>query len=182
MTDTDIPEEWRVVEDFPSYAVSNLGRVKRIVSAKTYSVTGKCLTPNVTVGYEHVTLCRDGRTKIFRVNKLVCTVFHGPTPGIDYQAAHNDGNKRNNRADNLRWATPTENQKDRIRHGTDSRGVKHYATTLTEREVLEIRLHPRSNGCLNVLAEKYGVSRNSINNIRGRISWQWLNDDGTHAD
>lgn len=50
------------------------------------------------------------------VHGLVAEVFIGPRPeGLD--VCHNDGDKSNNRASNLRYDTHSENQKDEVRAG-----------------------------------------------------------------
>ena len=43
------------------------------------------------------------------VHRIVATAFHGPRPSPDYVVDHIDTNRRNNRADNLRWVTRLEN-------------------------------------------------------------------------
>ena len=43
---------------------------------------------------------------------LVATAFHGPKPTKEHVVDHIDTNRRNNRADNLRWVTRLENALD----------------------------------------------------------------------
>ena len=51
-----------------------------------------------------------GRT--YRVARLVCEAFHGPPPDDKPLCLHGDEDSRNNRADNLRWGTPSENMNE----------------------------------------------------------------------
>lgn len=44
-----------------------------------------------------------------RVHHIVATAFHGPRPSKDHVVDHIDTNRRNNRPENLRWVTRTEN-------------------------------------------------------------------------
>lgn len=64
--------------------------------------------------YSHVTVEKKTR----RLHRLVCEAFHGPEPQPGMDAAHNDGDRRNNHANNLRWATRAENIADQWSHGT----------------------------------------------------------------
>lgn len=42
-------------------------------------------------------------------HRIVATAFHGPAPSRDYVVDHIDTNRRNNRAENLRWVTRLDN-------------------------------------------------------------------------
>lgn len=59
MTDNikDLPnEEWREIEDYPRYLVSNMGRIKSLKHAKAKLLTA--FTNNK--GYPRVALCKNG--------------------------------------------------------------------------------------------------------------------------
>lgn len=93
-----VHEEWRPVVGFEGkYEVSNMGRVKSLVWGREH-----ILKPNPhTQGY--VTVCPGGR-KHQLVHRIVAETFLGPIPeGMEVN--HIDGNKRNNRADNLEYVT-----------------------------------------------------------------------------
>jgi hypothetical protein len=117
-------EVWKSIPGYKQYEVSNLGNVRSVDRwvrfGKTESlrftkgqVIRKCINNN---GYEQVTLCREtGR----HVHHLVLLAFVGPRPN-GMEALHGDGNKANNRLDNLRYGTRSENQHDRAKHGTSN--------------------------------------------------------------
>ncbi|AEK09646.1 HNH endonuclease [Mycobacterium phage Mozy] len=66
------------------------------------------------VGHQCVGLA-DRRKSLVHV--LVLEAFVGPRPeGMN--ACHNNGIPNDNRVENLRWDTPSENNRDLIRHGT----------------------------------------------------------------
>lgn len=69
-------------------------------------------------GYRVLCVRVAGRPHPVRLNVIVCETFHGPRPP-GQQAAHNNGDKLDNRAANLRWATPSGNALDKARHGAD---------------------------------------------------------------
>jgi hypothetical protein len=58
----------------------------------------------------------DGKIRRYYVQWLVCTAWHGPCPGREYEACHGDGDHRNNRVSNLRWDTQGANNVDRTIH------------------------------------------------------------------
>lgn len=59
-------------------------------------------------GYMMVALRKDGKTKSYRVNKLVYLAYHGKiTKGM--QIDHKDGNRKNNHAENLQQLSPRDN-------------------------------------------------------------------------
>lgn len=65
-----------------------------------------------------------------RVSRLVCSSYHGPAPFEGAVVDHIDGNKHNNRPDNLEWVTQAENllrsaEAGRLLRGKDGRFVKH---------------------------------------------------------
>jgi hypothetical protein len=94
-------EEWKKVEGFPNYSVSNLGRVRN-------DKKNKLLILNDSKGYMRVTLYHDGLSRRTLVHRLVATAFI-PNPDNKPQVNHIDGNKKNNCVTNLEWVTAQEN-------------------------------------------------------------------------
>jgi hypothetical protein len=180
-------EEWRPISGFPDYEVSSFGRVRRVVESRNGHLP-KVLKPSRSRdGYEIVTLSNGEKPTRKQIGRLVCEVFHGAPPTPDHQAAHNDGNPSNNRVDNLRWATRTENMADCLLHGTRAMGSRHGRTTkpertprgsrhggakLTEQDVIEIKRHPKTNGSGAALAARFGVTPTAICLIRAGKNWR----------
>lgn len=163
--DDDNAEEWRVIPDFKSYEISNHGRVRLARSFKQYP-KGHLLKLKKNIdGYYVVNLRKDKRYYEFRINRLVLMTFKGPSPNRTYHAAHNDGNRINNRIENLRWATPRENEQDKVFHGTlkgAHKGERHHNAKLTDDLVKKIR-DERANGMTFIaIAEKYGLKKLTI--------------------
>lgn len=96
-------EEWRVIEEFPNYSVSSLGRVR-------FNPTGrnrKILTrPN---GYCYFTMSKGKKASIHR---CVAKAFL-PNPENKPEVDHIDRDRSNNILSNLRWATISENKHNR---------------------------------------------------------------------
>lgn len=110
-------EEWRPVPAFEAwYEVSSLGRVRRIKQACGTTI-GKVLRPGRNrLGYPYVVLSREGRVTTHTVHKFVAGAFLGPRPdGLDVN--HIDGDKANNRAENLEYCTRAANLSHAYRVG-----------------------------------------------------------------
>lgn len=101
-------EEWKLIEGYENnYAVSNLGRIKNIRH-------GNILSPAKNEkGYLYVALCKDGKLSSKRVHRIVASAFLGKS---SLEINHKDGDKTNNRIDNLEYCTHSQN----IRHAMDS--------------------------------------------------------------
>lgn len=180
MADAHDSAEWRVIPGFPDYAVSDDGRVRRITPSKgpqsrravPFELKLALKQKDRDLGYYSAALRRDGKTHHITVHRLVALAFLGGPPSPRHQVAHNDGVSTNNRVENLRWATCTENQRDRFTHGTSNRGEGHGASRLTEAQVREIRARRAAGERNRDLGPIYGVNENTISNIVTRKKWR----------
>lgn len=110
------------------------------------------------------------------VHRRACEEVHGPPPDEpDIQATHTCGKGHEGCCNpiHLRWATRYVNSMDRVEHGTHNRGERHKMVKLTEGQVLEIRSMAGIVG-RHRLAERYGVSVQTIGDAQNRRSWFWL--------
>ena len=106
-------EIWRSIKDYPGYEVSNLGRVR---SFNFNRVRIKTLITHKPTGYITVYLYKHNKIKNAKVHRLVAQAFI-PNSENKPQVNHIDGDKTNNKADNLEWCTPSENQRHANRTG-----------------------------------------------------------------
>ncbi len=101
-----INEEWRSINSYINYQVSNVGRVRN-------SKTGRILKPKLgSNGYFTVGLSKNGGVKTHMIHQLVAREFlENPNgkPCID----HIDGNKTNNSLENLRLCSYSQNNRNR---------------------------------------------------------------------
>ena len=130
---TEFLEEWKQIIGFPSYLVSNYGRVKSLSRDYKYgSHEDIILSPTNRRGYLGVTLFRDGKRYHKAVHRLVAEAFI-PNPNNLPCVNHKDENRTNNSADNLEWCTHEYNShygacREKISKGV-SRKVAQYAKT-----------------------------------------------------
>lgn len=146
------------------YAVTREGEVWSFIS-------NKFLKPfKSSKGYFSVELKSiDGSaTKTYKVHRLTLKAFSSPLNN-HYEVNHIDGNKGNNKLENLEWCTGKENVCHAFQTGLRShKGVKHPRAKLTEKDILDIR----SSALKGVeLAKLFKVSNTTISDIRRNKIW-----------
>lgn len=169
-----IVEEWRPIPSLNGYEASSCGRIRSIDRMITDKLGRsrfakgviRSLTPNQK-GY-----LKFGSKDARLVHVCVLEAFVGPRPP-GMHGAHNDGVKKNNALSNLRWATPSENEADKILHGTrpDVRGSRHPQSKLTEDLVARIKTMCRDGENQTHVAIATGVKRRLVNKIVNGHRW-----------
>ena len=91
-------EIWKEIPFDPRYKISNLGRVSGIRTAFLNQEVERAGYYRVTISGKH-----------YFVHRLVLSIFD-PIDGMEeLQVNHIDGDKLNNKLNNLEWVTPSEN-------------------------------------------------------------------------
>ena len=121
-------EQWKPIKDYDNYMVSNLGRVKSL----NYMGHGeeRVLKPHKNgIGYLRVKLYQNGKKKEFYIHRLVAFAFvEGWFEGAEID--HINTIRDDNRAENLRFVTRSENMKNEITNDRCSKS--HIGKTLSE--------------------------------------------------
>lgn len=121
-------EIWKDIEGYEGlYKVSNLGNVlslnfgarNRILSGIQRTLKGA----RSSSGYYHVQLYKNGTVSTKLIHILVASAFI-PNPNNKLEVNHKDGNKANNAASNLEWATRKENLEHAYNTGLKRRGPR----------------------------------------------------------
>lgn len=174
-------EEWRDVPGWERYyQVSSEGRLRRLPRrVKSRWPSGRWHSGGIigipSRGYRDVKLTADGRVSRKNLHVLVCEAFHGPKPFAGAEVCHGDGDRENNRPDNLRWGSAAENAADRALHGSNLDGEKHPGSKLTASDICRIRdCYEPGYGNLTKIAREYGVSATLILNIVRRKTWKHI--------
>ena len=102
--------DFKLIEDYPNYVISKNGDVIALsyIGAAGQKRQMKVLKQNTNVdGYKNVNLLNNEGKKTFRVHRLVAQAFI-PNPQNKETVNHIDGDKTNNKVDNLEWSTRKE--------------------------------------------------------------------------
>lgn len=159
---------------FPYY-IDELGRVW---SERTHKYLATALDRD---GYEKVTMTDiNGKRHRFSVHRLVLENFCPIKNMEQFQVNHIDGDKRNNRLDNLEWCTCKENIDHAARMGlrANQRGEHNPGHKVTEEEVNEIILLLLSGRYTQLeISKMYGLSDDYAGNIKRKKLWKHLTED-----
>ena len=167
------------------YGVSSMGRVMslnrtiRHTDGKVTTIKKRILKQNLNYkGYLVVFLSRSSKKKTVSVHRIIALAFLTTVEGKP-QINHIDGNKKNNRVENLEWCNNSENQLHAYKHGLNRsriiRGEQSASSKLKEYQILEIRKEYRCRGVsYQKLGEKYQVSLTTIGEIIRRVTWKHI--------
>lgn len=175
-------EVWRDVVGYEGrYQVSNLGRVRSLDirvpchDNGTRTVRGRILKQSMRGSYLKVNLCKEGKMVNRNVHRLVAEAFIEPVEGKDY-VDHINGNKFDNRAENLRWVTQSENRRYAFELGlVDRRKLRQHSLALIAKYGTPTPKKPvvRSDGevfeSVTAAARAIGTSQGNVSSVlRGK--------------
>jgi len=176
-------EIWKDVIGYEGiYEVSSRGRIMRVAGGMGTTAGHIMKATRQRSGYLYVGLRRDGkRQDVMRVHRLVAEVFLDPAPSPQHQVNHKNGNKSDNRVENLEWVTASEN----IRHAFDilgreatiapSKGEANGRAKVTRRDVKRIRkLYKNGDRTQRELAVMFGIGTSTVSNIIRRETWHHI--------
>lgn len=99
------------IKDYPEYYVTDNGDVYSRTHHNGWRI--KKLSPEtLRNGYLKLLICKNGVKKPCYVHRLVAETFI-PNPDNKPEVNHKNGNKADNRVENLEWATRKENMQHR---------------------------------------------------------------------
>lgn len=126
------------------YQASNLGNIKSL--PKKYKPLGKILKPQQRNNYLSVCLSKNGKSKSQNVHRIIMKTFKGES---DLTVNHIDGNKHNNKLENLEYCTPRDNSRHVF--------ISKIKTTNSEKFKDEIIKDYKNGVTLTKLTKKYHV-------------------------
>jgi hypothetical protein len=117
-------EEWKAINDFSNYKISKLGRVS---NENTNLLIKGISQPDK---YLRVNLYKDKKLYAKRIHQLVAQHFI-PNPNNKPIVNHKDGDKTNNKLDNLEWSTNSEN----IQHAHDNKLISKQSKSIIIKQI-----------------------------------------------
>jgi len=164
----EMKEVWMPVVGYETrYKVSNLGNIWSVYKQGNLK---QCLHRD---GYPQVGICGVGVQKSRRVHRLVLDAFVGLRP-TGFEASHLDGNRKNNRIDNLVWESGKDNCARKERHGTKAVGEQTNNAKFKEADILEIRKLSSEGVFQRVIAKRFNTIPRRISEIVTRKTWRHI--------
>lgn len=145
-------EEFRDIKNFENYQVSNLGRIyskSKRTCIKIKKLAGR--------GYYQIRLYKDGKYFYKNLHRVIAETFI-PNPNNYRTVNHINGNKLDNRVDNLEWADDCRQQ-----HHACLLGLK--PTTkyiLTEKDIIDVYEMYSKGTSVKEIAELYDTRTQQI--------------------
>lgn len=169
-------EQWKKIEGYEDYLVSNLGKIYSTISNKTLSSWELN-----DMGYRVVAL----RRKKFLVHRLVAEAYIDNPDNLP-QVHHIDNDRSNNRVDNLAWVTAEENLSEmRSRNGDTSGTARKALLKVSSKPVYKVSLdgvilaeYPsvtKAAEDIKGIAGKIGQVANGRRNSHKGFIWKWVN-------
>ena len=188
-------EDFRDIPGWPGYRISANGIVQSLRNSGTVArhPQWKTLKPRLAErGYLGIGLKCHPRRTFIPIHVLILMAWVGPRPE-GFHGCHNNGDKLDNRLENLRWDTASENMLDIARHGRlygfqkrirfkpdhrkprlsrMLRGEKKPAAKLSYVAADDIRRRHAAGVSQSQLAREYGVHQVAVWQVIHEITWK----------
>ena len=171
-------ETWKDIPGYEGkYQASDMGRIRSLdqkvrgvchFTGKEFyrNVKGRVLRPGQFCKSGHVSVILGRGTPGRPVHQLVMLTFVGAPPD-GMEVLHNNGDPTDNRLENLRYGTRTENILDVYRQGKVWRKL-----SVDDVQTIRFGFYCGIKGC--ELSKMYGVSQSVISAIRKGRLYSWL--------
>jgi DNA-binding XRE family transcriptional regulator len=165
---TKAPEVWMPITGYEGiYEVSSFGRISVLKNGERFIRKQNSATHYLSVSFKKRLGDKTQRSEA--VHRLVAQAFLGPRPD-GHIVRHIDGNRYNNKVENLCYGTPQENVYDTVRHKTHQ-GENNGNCILNEISVKAIKLLIKHNVSQSEIAKTLGVTVSTIHAIKKGKNW-----------
>lgn len=157
-------EEWKTIEEYPSYEISNLGNIASY-KGKNRRLLGTFNNPE---GYKFAYLYKDSKKHSVQVHRLVAKYFVQNPNNFDF-VNHKDEDKSNNIFTNLEWCSSSYN---RTYGSTETRRTSTLAHKFSigqyslDGELLNV--YPNARNAARALGKSNSASTSIMNCVNGR--------------
>ena len=153
-------EQWRPVGRLGFFEVSSWARVR---ASRTGRIKRQTIAKS---GFMVVNLYAAGSSSVRNVHSVVAEAFLGPRPS-GMMVAHRDGDRRNNRPENLEYRPLGQ----RLPNGWSPWIESKNGRKLSRAEADEIRRRAALGGSTAALAEEFGISAPMVSSIKHGRRW-----------
>ena len=171
-------------EVYSSHKSHKKRNVKLFFKGKFINVTKLATTADKIDGYVRIVVSYKGKRYTKKLHRMVLETFLDNTENKP-EVNHIDGNKENNRLDNLEWCTRLENRRHALRMGlaqATPSGDECWNSKLCEKQVIDIcEMLQDNNYTYDEIIDIIGTpcSRDMISDIKRRKTWKNISKDYT---
>ncbi len=132
-------EIWKDIEGYIGlYQISNYGRLKSLARiSKRGEIPERIMCTHTSKrGYKRAPLAKNGISKTYFIHTLVAVAFHTKSHP-KHEVNHKDGDKLNNRSENLEWVSHKQNLKHASENDLLATGKngKHYRAKKVQHKI-----------------------------------------------
>lgn len=165
---------WRAVDGYQNYEVSDDGRVRRFVPVER-APAKELRHFDDGKGYRRLVLRKDGRSVSWKVHRLVAMAFVPNPLGLP-QVNHKNGQRSDNRRENLEWVTNQGNARHSFdvlgRKGNAQKGEANGLSKLTDSIVRRMRAMRGSGMTFKSIGLAAGVSKQHAHAVCIGKAWR----------
>jgi hypothetical protein len=142
---------------YSRYKAGEDGEIYSLCSGVARKLKKSKRTPK---SYFHVNIKADGtlRFKTRDIHPLICEAFFGPRPS-GYDCSHVNGNRWDNRPENLCWESRASNFARKKVHGTHDQGCNNSRAKLNREQIRQMKHYLREGEKHDTIAKEFNVSR-----------------------
>lgn len=166
---------FKKIQGYPGYKISSCGKIYSIFRkdsvGRNNSKSERFLKYSIVRQYYYVGLSNGVTRKMVRVHRIVAKTFL-PNPKNLPQVNHKNGNKLDNRIENLEWVSAKENVKHAHATGLKTPHVGVSLAGLLPKDVLKIRKKYLAGMSQGNIAKEFGISQTGVWKIVNRMVWK----------
>lgn len=148
------------------FEISQSGIIR---NAKTKAIKSQYVS---SAGYYMISISKKNKSKPHRVHRLLANNFIENIEKLK-EVNHKDGNKLNNKLNNLEWVSHFGNMQHAFSTGlANNTGTKNGMAKLDNEKVIEIKNLLKQGISQYKIAKMYNVSRSAILKINLNKTWQ----------
>lgn len=174
-------EIWKDVKNYEGmYQISNMGRLKSLPRVIPQDGNDRVMYGNLMSsvrdngnGYINVYLSNGELGYDVKYVHILVAEHFIDNPENKFTVNHKDANKKNNKLENLEWAT----QKEQMEHVKDNNLMKKDRVNYTDEQIISIYTDFVYNKYTKkYIFEKYGVSKTYLGNLKRKTHRKYVTD------